>query len=81
MSSNTAFRLPEQWGGKNCLLPVDVEVIQEIKEEMEGDKILEFVLQEFSEHAEAAYQTLGIQDLNFSNIWPIFKDLHNLMFP
>lgn len=27
MSRNTAFSMPEEWGGKNCLLPVDVAVI------------------------------------------------------
>ena len=55
MSRNHAFSMPEQWNGKNCLLPVDVAIIQEIKKEMGGDEILEFVSQEFSECAETTY--------------------------
>ena len=79
MSRNTAC-LPETWGGENCLLPVDKEVIQRIKEEMGGDELLEFVSQEFSKCAEAAYHTLGVQKLSFENIWQVFMDLHENMF-
>lgn len=81
MSRNNAFFMPESWGGKNCLLPVDLEVVREIKKELGGDEILEFVSREFSDRAEAAYQTLGVQDLTFDNVWPIFKELLPLMFP
>jgi hypothetical protein len=80
MSRNTAFSLPEQWGGTNCLLPVDIEVIQHIKEEMGGDELLEFVGRDFSNRAEAAYQALGVQKLSFENVWHVFKDLHRKLF-
>ena len=80
MSRNTAFSLQETWGGKNCLLPVDIEVIQHIKKEMGGDELLEFVSREFSKRAEAAYHTLGLQKLLFENVWQVFKDLHENMF-
>ena len=53
MSHNAAFSMPKCWGGWNCLLPVDVAVIQEIKEVMGGDEILEFLSCKFSECAEA----------------------------
>jgi len=47
MSQNEAFSLPENWGGHNYLLKVDVAVIHELKEAMGGDEILEFFLQSF----------------------------------
>ena len=81
MSRNAAFSMPERWGGWNCLLPIDVAVIREIKEVMGGDEILEFVSREFLEHAEAAYESLHVQDLTFENVWPIFKELIPLVFP
>jgi len=43
MSRNEAFSLPESWGGRNCLLKVDIAVIRELKEAMGGDDILAFV--------------------------------------
>ena len=36
MSQNEAFSLPENWGGRDCLLKVDVAVIRELKEAMGG---------------------------------------------
>lgn len=81
MSRNDAFSQPERWGGKNCLLPVDVSIVQEIKEAMGGDSILEFVTPEFSERAQAAYDSLGVMDLNTENVWHVFRDLLPLVFP
>lgn len=82
MSRNTAFKFPEQWGGENCLLPVDdMDVIREIKKEMGGDQLLAFATPEFAERAEAAYETLKIQDLTFDNVWHVFEDLYPLVFP
>lgn len=49
MSHNEAFAMSEKWGGHNCLLPVDVEVIHQIKEEMGGDSLLEFITDEYSQ--------------------------------
>jgi len=81
MSRNEAFSLPSSWGGRNCLLPVDVKVIQEIKEAMGGDALLEFTTAEFSECAQAAYDTLNISELNVENIWHVFRALYSLVFP
>ena len=80
MSRNEAFSLPESWGGRNCLLKVDMGVIRELKEAMGGDEILNFVSVEFSQRAQAAYDTLKINDLNIENVWYIFTDLCQLMF-
>ncbi|KAG6891912.1 hypothetical protein C0995_006716, partial [Termitomyces sp. Mi166 len=78
MSCTTALKFSEQWGGKNCLLPIDVDVIRKMKKEMGGDQLLAFSTSEFAERVEAAYATLKVQDLTFENVWPIFKDLYSL---
>ena len=80
MSRNEAFSLPESWGGRNCLLEVDMAVVQELKEAMGGDEILEFVSADFAQRAQAAYDTLGVTDLNLENVWYVFRDLYPLVF-
>lgn len=80
MSWNEAFSLPESWGGRNCLLEVDMAVVHELKEAMGRDKILEFVSAEFSECVQAAYDTLEIVDLNLKNVWYVFRELYPLVF-
>lgn len=81
MSRNEAFSLPEQWGGRNCLLPVDVDVIREIKAKMGGDALLEFTSAEFSACAQAAYDTLDITNLTIENVWNVFQAVYPLVFP
>ncbi|KAF8884385.1 hypothetical protein BD779DRAFT_1741354 [Infundibulicybe gibba] len=68
MSRNEAFSLPESWGGRNCLLPVNLDIVQRLKQELGGDDLLEFVPNDFSEQASRAYDTLGVQELNLENI-------------
>ncbi|KAH9921377.1 hypothetical protein B0H21DRAFT_701632 [Amylocystis lapponica] len=80
MSRNEAFSLPEQWGGRNCLLAVDVAVIREIKDVMGGDNILEFVSAEFSARAQAAFDTLNVANITFENVWHVFSAMYPLVF-
>jgi hypothetical protein len=79
MSRDHAFMFPESWGGCNCLLPVDISVIRELKESLGGDALLDFVSTEFSIHAQMAYNSLNISELTFENVWAIFTNLHVLM--
>ncbi|OCH87812.1 hypothetical protein OBBRIDRAFT_735571 [Obba rivulosa] len=81
LSRNTAFSIPEEWGGRNCLLPVDVEVIREIKAAMGGDDLLEFVSSDFKQRAQAAYDSLDIAELTFSNVWDVFAIMLPLVYP
>jgi hypothetical protein len=68
VSRDHAFAFPESWGGHDYLLPVDVEVIRKMKADMGGDSLLDFVSAEFSECAQAIYDSLDISDLTFENI-------------
>ena len=45
VSWNKAYSLPHKWGGKQCLLEVDLEVVHEIKDLMsDGDDMFHFLL-------------------------------------
>lgn len=74
MSRNEAFSLPENWGGRDCLLPVDINIIREIKEQMGGDQLLEFTTEEFSFECQSILDQLGFSDiLSFQNVWDVFQ--------
>ena len=82
MSRNEAFSLPEKWGGRDCLLKIDdLTLIKELKEAVGGEDLLAFVSKEFSDRAQAMYDTLGIEKLTGSNIWDVFRALYPLVFP
>jgi hypothetical protein len=81
MLRNEAFSLPESWGGRNCPLLVNVEVIHEFKEAMGGDGLLEFTSADFSEEAQAVYDTLNVFELSLENVWFIFQAMYLLLFP
>ena len=80
MSRNDAFSLPESWGGRDCLLPIEVGPIRELKKAMGGEEILQFVSSDYAERADAAYNGLGIAKLTFDNVWAVFKDLFHEMY-
>ena len=80
MSRNEAFCMPEAWGGRDCLLPVDVAVVREIKEAMGGDDLIAFVTPEFDARAQDAYDSLNVSELTLDNIWHIFRALLPLVF-
>ncbi|KAF7971586.1 hypothetical protein HWV62_20752 [Athelia sp. TMB] len=80
MSRNEAFSIPSNWGGRNCLLPVDVKVIQEIKAAMGGDALLDFVTPEYATRCEEAYNSLGMSRLTLENIWHVFTALYPLIY-
>ena len=80
MSRNEAFALPEKWGGRDCLLPVDIKMVQKLKEMLGGEALLQFTTDEFSTFAQAAYDELGIQHLTRLNIWDVFVAMLPLVF-
>jgi len=84
MSRYEAYTLPHKWGGRQCLLEVDLDVVREIKEFMsDGEDVFRFplVTVEFEKQAEVVYQSLGVRDLNLSNVWNIFDTMLSLLFP
>jgi hypothetical protein len=81
MSHNHAFSLPEEWGGRNCLLPItNMSVIHQMKEELGGPEIIAFCTPEFALQAQAACNALAIVDLTMDNVWVIFSAMLPLVF-
>ena len=81
VSPDVAYALPERFGLKDHLLPIDTAVIKEIKESLGGDAILEFVEPEFAQTAQTALDSLNISKLTPENVWAIFVALLPLVFP
>ena len=84
MSRNEAYSLPHMWGGKQCLLEVDLDIVREIKDFMsDGEDMFRFplVTAEFEREAHSVYEALHIQDLSLSNVWNVFRAMLPLLFP
>jgi len=78
MSRNEAFTLYESWGGRDSI--PDCTPIQDLKEELGGKAILEFVTVEYAARCQTAYHNLGITQLSFQNVWTVFQDLYNELY-
>lgn len=48
MSRREAFTFPEKWGGQNLLLPIPVEAVRELKEQLGGEALIQFVSEEYA---------------------------------
>lgn len=84
MSRYEAYRCPHLWGGKQCLLEVDLKVVREMKEFIRnGEDLFRFplVTAEFEKQAEEVYESMSIQDLNLGNVWNVFHAMLPRLFP
>jgi hypothetical protein len=81
MSRNEAYSVPEKWGGRNCLIPVDLSLIREMKEQLGGPGIMDFTSADFSKRAQAVYDTLHITKLSFQNVWDVFDAMYIRLNP
>ncbi|KAF9461875.1 hypothetical protein BDZ94DRAFT_791699 [Collybia nuda] len=73
VSPDVAFALFEDYGGEDCLQPVDINVVQSLMEEIGGEDLIRFVSVEYADRAQNVYDTLGIQKLSFQNVWDVFS--------
>jgi hypothetical protein len=84
MSRNKAFSLFESWGGVNYLLQMtddQLEIVCKLKLAMGGDSVLECTTLELSMRADNAYNSLGILQLLYENIWAVLILMLPLVFP
>lgn len=77
VSPNTAYTFPEQFEGRECLLPVDKEYVEEMLKspEMEIGKIAATdwgLPDEFIARANAAYARLRSPKITMETVWIIF---------
>lgn len=65
---------PSNYGGLDCLIPVDEAVIDELLEESgEGISKMRYVEEEFEPLAEEAYTAIGSPEIEFKSAWVVFR--------
>jgi hypothetical protein len=79
-----AYTFPEQFGGQDHLLPVDLQVIDEIIADLEEEKNANMgwgVPVDFAASVKAALGTLDIRekDITLQNVWWIFSAVLRLL--
>ncbi|KAG6858567.1 hypothetical protein C0993_005462, partial [Termitomyces sp. T159_Od127] len=80
VAPNVAMALPEKHGGENCLQQVDTSILPGLIEVIqEGEDVLAFCTPEYSARAQVVFDSLGIQEITFLNIWSIFSAMLPLM--
>jgi len=73
VAPSIAFSLHMQFGGENCLQPVDKAVIRQLMEELGGDDLIRFVSVEYASKAQGVFDSLGIENLTLQNVWHVFQ--------
>lgn len=71
------YKFPEDYGMKDQLIPVDCNLIRELKLQLGGDSLLEFIPPEFAELALNVCEKLGSPAVSSYNVW----DIYTLMLP
>ncbi|KDR70412.1 hypothetical protein GALMADRAFT_230064 [Galerina marginata CBS 339.88] len=82
ISRNEAFSLPHKWGGRQCLLDVNMDVIRELKDIISGGEDMfrfPLVTAQFEREADKIYESLHIEDLSLCNVWSIFSAMLPLL--
>jgi len=69
------YSFPEDYNMKDQLIPVDREVIRELKSQLGGDSILDFVNPDFATLAVGVYEKLGSPPASSHNAWRIFSNM------
>ncbi|KAF9511735.1 hypothetical protein BS47DRAFT_1363611 [Hydnum rufescens UP504] len=80
VAPDIVYSIPERYGMKDRLLPIDVDVIREIKAYMGGDSIIGFVPPEYAQQARAAFDSLGVIKLSVGNVWSVFVAMLPIMY-
>jgi hypothetical protein len=72
VSPDVAVALCTEYGGENCLQPVDVDIVQQLMDDI-GDDAIHFVSAEYADRAQEVFESLGVTKLSFENIWQVFN--------
>jgi hypothetical protein len=81
VSPNIAYTLYKEYGGENCLQPIDPNFVKSLMEGIGGEDLIRFVSVEYAAHAQAVFETLGFVALSFHNVWLIFSAMMPIMYP
>jgi hypothetical protein len=72
--------LHEDYGNKNCLQPVDYDIIKNLMKEIGGEDLIHFVDSEYSVVTQSIFGDLGFTVLTFENVWQVFAAMLPLMY-
>jgi len=75
ISPMEAMARHQEFGATDCLVPVNIELIQHLKEALGGEELLRFVDTEFAAHCESVYDSLGSPLVTFVNAWEVFSEM------
>ena len=71
VSPDVAIALCTEYGGEDCLQPVDINVVQQLMDDI-GDDAIRFVPAEYANRAQNVFATLGVAKLSLENVWQVF---------
>jgi len=80
-SPNIAYTLYEEYGGDDCLQPIDPDFVRLLMEGIGGEDLIRFVSVEYAARAQAVFETLGFPGLSFQNVWLTFSAMMPIMYP
>lgn len=68
-SPNESWENPSKFGGKDCLIPISVDLIDGMIQELGGEELLQFVSREWSDFCASIYENdLGAPAITFQNV-------------
>lgn len=76
MSRNQAYWSPESWNGQHCLLSVDIEYVERMKEKIVDNRDIPTTV-EFNDWARRTFHNLGLDfgALCFPTAWVVFRQM------
>ncbi|KIJ52906.1 hypothetical protein M422DRAFT_242852 [Sphaerobolus stellatus SS14] len=83
VAPNVVFALYEKHGGINCLRELTEEarvLISDLKKKLGAEELLQFTPPAFAERCKQALTSLNLQELSFTNVWEVFRDMFPLIF-
>ncbi|KAG2057080.1 hypothetical protein BDR06DRAFT_981083 [Suillus hirtellus] len=79
VSLNIAMSLHEDYNAKNCLQPVDHDIVKNLMEGIGREDLIHFVGSEYSVAAQSIFNNLGFTVLTFENVWQVFAAILPLL--
>lgn len=76
---NVAYKLFENYGGEDCLIPVNSAVVRELMGDLGGEDLIQFVSRKYATKARGICEGLGVHQLTLQNVWHIFSTMLPLM--
>jgi len=78
------LQLPERYGGQNCLVTVDEDATENLRDMVTEEfgpreDWFRWVPTEFADAADEAFRALGSPKVTLDSIWDIFGDLVGLL--